>query len=38
MDRPATFREKALIALGATVALIVVGWSAVIAIAATSVS
>jgi hypothetical protein len=37
MLRPYTFREKARITLGAAVALIVVGWIAAIAIAATSV-
>jgi hypothetical protein len=37
MDRPYTFKEKARIALGAMVALVIVGWIAVIAIAATSV-
>jgi hypothetical protein len=37
VHRPYTFWEKARITLGAMVALIVVGWIAVIAIAATSV-
>jgi hypothetical protein len=37
MARAYTSREKARIALGVAVALIVVGWIAVIAIAATSV-
>jgi hypothetical protein len=37
MHRPYTLKEKARVILGAAVALIVVGWIAVIAIAATSV-
>jgi hypothetical protein len=37
MARPYTFKEKARITLGAMVALVIVGWIAVIAIAATSV-
>jgi hypothetical protein len=36
MDRPTTFKEKARITLGAMMALVIVGWIAVIAIAATS--
>ena len=36
-DRPYTFKEKTRITLGAMVALIVVGWIAVIAIATMSV-
>jgi hypothetical protein len=37
MDRRTTFKEKARITLGAMMALIIIGWIAVIAIAATSV-
>jgi hypothetical protein len=37
MNKRTTFKEKARIMLGAMMALLIVGWIAVIAIAATSV-